>query len=191
MRKCYDCNHTLEQGVSFCSNCGRKIVSKKDREKVQQQKEKKQLELFKNQRLVSLAQFQALHLQIQDDAKKENKEIRIRSKKIFWRCCFFLLLGGFVVEKFAPTKNEDYISVAAVILAVNLTYVAIMYLFTSGDGKRWLTANEYYSIVHSRYRNGQHRCIKCGSKGIYKSTPYRSNRTNCQCSKCSFPFYEI
>ncbi len=50
---------------------------------------------------------------------------------------------------------------------------------------RVVTEEFYYTIPTSRDVNGNHRCIFCGNKGIYKSTIYRTSTTVNACSKCS------
>lgn len=47
-----------------------------------------------------------------------------------------------------------------------------------------LTKNQYYSLKSSRNKNGEHQCIFCGNKGIYKSTIYKTSSVVHKCSKC-------
>jgi cold shock CspA family protein/predicted RNA-binding Zn-ribbon protein involved in translation (DUF1610 family) len=47
----------------------------------------------------------------------------------------------------------------------------------------------YYTIPNSRDQGGNHRCIACGAKGIYRRTPYKSNSTLADCSKCGFELW--
>jgi cold shock CspA family protein/predicted RNA-binding Zn-ribbon protein involved in translation (DUF1610 family) len=47
----------------------------------------------------------------------------------------------------------------------------------------------YYTIPYSRDKGGSHRCIACGAKGIYRRTPYKSNSTLADCSKCGFELW--
>lgn len=47
----------------------------------------------------------------------------------------------------------------------------------------------YYGIAHSRDNNGNHRCIFCGNRGIYKQGEYKTNNTHCHCSKCEKLLY--
>lgn len=46
-----------------------------------------------------------------------------------------------------------------------------------------LNSTEYYSIKYSKV-DGQHRCIYCGNKGIYKSTVYKEGTLISKCSSC-------
>lgn len=50
--------------------------------------------------------------------------------------------------------------------------------------KTHLNSHQYHLLVDSKSLNGKHQCIFCGNKGIYRSTPYRTNITECRCSKC-------
>lgn len=43
---------------------------------------------------------------------------------------------------------------------------------------------EYYSLPNTKNDNGQHQCLFCGHRGIYKSTIYKTNTVVSKCSKC-------
>jgi hypothetical protein len=45
-------------------------------------------------------------------------------------------------------------------------------------------AAEYYALPGSRDQFGEHRCIQCGGRGQWKSTPYATNLTAVACSTC-------
>lgn len=47
-----------------------------------------------------------------------------------------------------------------------------------------LTAKQYYKIKGTENTNGEHQCIFCGNRGIYRSTIYKTNTVQCKCSKC-------
>ena len=47
-----------------------------------------------------------------------------------------------------------------------------------------LTNKQYHSLKGTINDSGEHQCVFCGNKGIYKSTPYKTNITECRCSKC-------
>lgn len=53
---------------------------------------------------------------------------------------------------------------------------------------RWDEA-DYYSVPGSRDINGEHRCIHCGHRGIYKRGEYKTNNEHAQCSKCKVHFW--
>ena len=44
--------------------------------------------------------------------------------------------------------------------------------------------SDYDKLPGTRDANGDHRCFHCGNRGIYRHTPYKSNITRADCSKC-------
>ena len=46
------------------------------------------------------------------------------------------------------------------------------------------TSQNYYSIPHSKDSSNNHRCIFCGSRGIYRKGEYKTENTHSSCSKC-------
>ncbi|WP_375766935.1 zinc ribbon domain-containing protein [Archangium gephyra] len=54
-----------------------------------------------------------------------------------------------------------------------------------------VSASNYYSIPHSNDAEGEHRCIFCGNRGIWRKGIYRTNDKIANCSKCKAQlFYE-
>lgn len=49
---------------------------------------------------------------------------------------------------------------------------------------RQVGSKDYYSVTHAQDIHGQHRCIFCGGRGIWRRTPYKTNSTVCSCSTC-------
>ncbi len=43
---------------------------------------------------------------------------------------------------------------------------------------------EYYSIPGTKDGSGEHRCIYCGHRGIYRHGQYKTNNEYADCSKC-------
>lgn len=50
--------------------------------------------------------------------------------------------------------------------------------------KKW----DYYAIAHSRV-DGEHRCIFCGNRGIWRKGVYKSNEVIHNCSQCKKELY--
>jgi hypothetical protein len=44
--------------------------------------------------------------------------------------------------------------------------------------------SDYYSLPHALDGDSEHRCIFCGSRGIYRQGQYKTNNTHSNCSKC-------
>lgn len=77
---------------------------------------------------------------------------------------------------------------APIILAGGL--VAAGMAFIGGLGNKTISQSQYYSLPGSRFDNGDHRCIYCGSRakdgrGIYTHGQYKSNTKFHDCSRCS------
>lgn len=51
----------------------------------------------------------------------------------------------------------------------------------------WLIGRENYELlIGSKDKQGNHRCIICGNKGIYRKGVYKRSTVYCSCSKCGF-----
>ncbi len=48
----------------------------------------------------------------------------------------------------------------------------------------------YYQIKGSTDQNGNHRCINCGGRGIWRKGEYKSKDVYCRCSKCQFDLWK-
>jgi hypothetical protein len=49
--------------------------------------------------------------------------------------------------------------------------------------------SDYYSVPGSRDDDGEHRCIQCGHRGIYRHGEYKTNAEHAECSKCKQPLW--
>lgn len=66
---------------------------------------------------------------------------------------------------------------------------ALLMLYPRNTG--WLFGSTlYYEINGSRDKQGNHRCINCGGRGIYRSGEYKSDDVYCYCSKCNFGLWQ-
>ena len=66
---------------------------------------------------------------------------------------------------------------AAVVGAAALMSIAVAYYARWDEG-------DYYTVPGSKDINGEHRCIWCGHRGIYRHGEYRTNNEHAACSKC-------
>jgi cold shock CspA family protein/predicted RNA-binding Zn-ribbon protein involved in translation (DUF1610 family) len=55
--------------------------------------------------------------------------------------------------------------------------------------KTRMSKSAYYTIPHSKDEHGNHRCLVCAAKGIYRSKPYQTVTTIADCSKCGFELW--
>ena len=53
------------------------------------------------------------------------------------------------------------------------------------------TPTNYYAVEGSLGQDGEHRCIFCGNRGIYRKGEYRTDKKYSSCSACgAFLFQE-
>ncbi len=169
-RTCFDCGELLPDGASFCSNCGRQILKRSERVQRDANREGQ-----KNAEQALLAESKAaydkLRASITEDATESNKATRAVS----WVCLATLPIVYFVDQLwcFASLAGFGF------------------FVTRKQDPDRRLSKGEYYSLAGSRFGNGDHRCIFCGAKGIFRKGVYAADTTLAGCSKCSEPlFYE-
>jgi len=90
---------------------------------------------------------------------------------------FVLVLAGLFAALALLPRGDSFI-LPSVICGV------LLLLTLLGSSEVRLTEAEYYVLPGSRDTRGEHRCIHCGHPGIYRSSPYETNHTNADCSKC-------
>ena len=169
-RLCHDCCHELPSGASYCSNCGRQL--RKRSERLAEEAKRKERRLAE----------QALSNNGREAYINYRKKLANRAAKrnpVVWSfvslfglialACFYLNLGISVVVAF--------------------TVMAMVSLAFYFNPNRWLSSSEYYSLPGSRFENGQHRCIFCGAKGIFRQGEYKTDTKYAQCSKCESSLY--
>lgn len=62
--------------------------------------------------------------------------------------------------------------------------VIIGVILILASAKTHLNSQQYHSLCDSKTLSGEHQCIFCGNNGIYRSSPHKTNITECRCSKC-------
>jgi hypothetical protein len=164
-RLCHDCRHELPYGASYCSYCGRQIC--KSSERLAEEAKRKERRLAE-QALSNNGREAYINY------RKKLAHLAAKRNPVVWGlfsifglialACFFLNLGIAVVVAF--------------------TVMAIVSLGFYFNPNRWLSSSEYYSFPGSRFENGQHRCIFCGAKGIFRQGEYKTDNKYAQCSKC-------
>lgn len=53
-----------------------------------------------------------------------------------------------------------------------------------GGIKSTLSAKAYYRLPGTQGVDGEHRCVMCGWRGIYRSTIYKTQTVTASCAKC-------
>ncbi len=169
MPKCVKCKTDLTGKESFCPRCGKKVDASTS---VANDK------LFAQQRAESMKALSAIQ---SSDAAQSYKAAR--------RAFVTFIISFICIAIWAYTRKPiGYDFAAALIDAIPAFIIAaIVYSVSSPPD---MNSSIYYSIPWAKDAKG-HRCIFCGNRGIYRSTPYKTNSTICSCSKCrNFLFYE-
>lgn len=66
-----------------------------------------------------------------------------------------------------------------------LIFVAMIgIILIVASAKTHLNSKQYHSLSDSQNFTGEHQCVFCGNEEIYRSTPHKTNITQCRCSQC-------
>jgi hypothetical protein len=114
-----------------------------------------------------------------DNYRKELARRAAKRNPVVWG--LFSIFGLIALASYF--LNQDLAVVGAFIV------VALVSLAFSINPNRWLSPSEYYSFPGARFESGQHRCIFCGAKGIYRRGEYKTNNKYAQCSQCESPLF--
>lgn len=157
--KCFKCNHENTKGSKFCSNCGKHFHKKK----TQVEKDTIKSVTYPNEEAVKL-----------HTAKQKE---RAYNSTIIWSIYIVILVLIFIFS-------------AGQIMAVVLGGLfSLVFALTFALATKTVTPEYYYSLPGSKNLHGEHTCIFCGNRGIYKSTIYKTNITVNACSKCKKPLF--
>jgi hypothetical protein len=162
--KCFECKFEMPDGSKFCSNCGKNFQIK--------------TKLNQNE-----GEIQRSNLWPHQESKDVYNRILLGKKSTFAKIrqfLWFLILLGFVyfyISQGQSWHNYEFIIIAGLVFLVFLI-----------QPKR-LSSVEYYRIPYSRGDDGKHRCIWCGSRGIYKHGEYKTDNVYHDCSKCGVGLY--
>lgn len=171
--QCFKCQHDNQKGSKFCSKCGKNFQSHKA---TQLEYNKSTDSNISNREHVNYPQQNAL------DALKKIEEEKSSNINKLW-LGYFIIIISFGILSFLDSfskYNSFFMFVGFALTILNI-------IITSHIKK--LSDTQYYSIPMSKNSQGQHRCIFCGNKGIYKSTIYKTNTTVNACSKCQEVLY--
>jgi predicted RNA-binding Zn-ribbon protein involved in translation (DUF1610 family) len=103
------------------------------------------------------------------------------SRKVFGVLALACLGLSAVATFFLP--GSPILTAGAIVGFLVFTLWALLW------GPGMLNVSEYYTVPGSRDADGEHRCISCGHRGIYRKGEYRSNTVEAHCSKCGFHFW--
>lgn len=85
------------------------------------------------------------------------------------------LVGGTLVFG----RSSDALGAASIVALIVLFAGTAVYCAVT----QW-SQQDYYSVPGSRDGTGNHRCLWCGNRGIYKHGEYKTNTKYADCSKC-------
>jgi len=169
VKDCFECGEEVLSDAEFCHKCGRRVKSKSPQSTLPPKAKR-----GPDEQLIarSKAELDDLRLGIAKSAGQNNKQM--------WLWVGFFSVITFLV--FTSSNNLDWYSVIpGLIVVIALTRMA--------HKDRWLVMKEYYSIGGSIDQNGEHRCIFCGNRGIFRKGEYASETTYAACSKCKSPLF--
>jgi hypothetical protein len=154
--QCFTCDTVCPPNANFCPSCGRNFRPRATHQAVapNESGERRRPNAYPHE--ASLAQWHAL--------------TRSKTTKALLWASPLLALGGLSLW---VIRDWWFVPFVALILSIN----AFVYM-------RRVRPAEYYAIPHSSDAQGQHRCIFCGNRGIYKKGEYKTNNTHSHCSKC-------
>ncbi len=154
-KTCFGCNRIVEISARFCSHCGRNMTSTKPKSSPKQPTRQSESE--------SLRAYKQLREEIKRQAGNRNN--------IIFPIVLVMLIGNVAYHWGQWVEMMIY------------AVPAFVFSMLHGDENRWLTPREYYSLPGSS-SGGEHRCIFCGSRGIYRKGEYKTDNTYARCPKC-------
>lgn len=161
MMICHECKHDCPDGSNFCPNCGRNFKPKRSAGN----------EGGPAQRAEAASNYP--NPAFVDSYKSKRREIRNTALT----AAAIVLAGG---VGYGLVNEYGLLVIASPILAL---------FVYSGLGR--FTATNYYAVKGARGQDGEHRCVFCGGRGIYRKGEYRTEKKYANCSKCgTFLFQE-
>lgn len=152
--ECFKCNHINEPHAKFCSNCGKSFGNKNVNKSHQN-----------NQTKIAYPNSEAVSMH---EARQKEKAFN----SILVIVIFAIIFG--VVALLAG-------DIIGILFGAAITSIFFLFFFFA---KKTVTEKYYYTIPTSKDNEGNHHCIYCGNKGIYKNTIYKTNTVVNSCSKC-------
>jgi len=163
--KCPNCNSQTSKNDNFCPNCGAKVESNKEQPN-------------KNHKSDGVN-----FIELKEQSNKALELIR-KDIKDFASAVNPMLYIAYAVLCYLFYKNFSGLH-----LLFLIGFSSVFLWMIKADPNRLLRSSEYYSILGSTNLNGEHRCIYCGARGVYKHGQYKSNITYAKCTKCESYLY--
>ncbi len=160
-QNCENCMTHVPRDAAFCPRCGTRL-SRTDHHQATRRAMIDQ----------SVAAYENYREAIAEDAGIFNRKLK-----------FFTLFGFLSAICWYFLFDGPLLGVLLVITG------SLFPIFLWINENRWLDSDEYYDLPNSVDRNGRHRCIFCGNRGIYVKGEYASDAKYSYCSKCSHPLF--
>lgn len=165
---CFKCQAENVDSANFCSNCGRQFNSKTSG--VERKKPRAVQDGLSKADMDGLSKIRL------------NRKVRAISAGLVG----FVFAGGMMIyllnaEKTIIKESPILMGLPVLIFAV-LVFLLLLYC-------RQISRAEYESLPGAIGTDGQHRCIFCGHRGIYRHGQYRSNQVWNDCSMCGRTLY--
>ena len=159
--ECFTCHTVCDDDARFCSNCGRSFRPRGARDSAEAQSATA-LKSNPYPHQTSATQWVALNQELE-------RQERVAAR--FWFVPLFVFGALFGQFMFGSLH-------VALLAGIALGFTSRSFVH------RPVRKAHYYEIAHSRDGQGNHRCIFCGNRGIYKKGQYATQNTHSHCSKC-------
>lgn len=179
MANCTQCGTPAKPGDKFCGKCGHQFGGAnprrdgQDRRNGSHQHARPAAILPALQTPSGLARFD----EIWSSRRQHAKSVRT--------ACLLLSCLGFGAAFVAYQAHSD----AAFAFGI-VSFIILAVAARAGAGA-YMKEADYYSIPGSRDDSGNHRCIRCGNRGIFRKGEYKTANKYANCSKsdCSEPLF--
>lgn len=187
MKKCFDCGAEFQPGARFCSQCGRNFRAATGGRRREPQKAASPQGAPPHSESILRAENGGRHREPPKAASPQGDYPYSES------------IDAWEALKASKRNTAMWIFAVGAVLTVAATAVfgvtaamvgGVMTLIVIMISMR-VSASAYYAIPHSLDAKGEHRCIFCGNRGIWRKGVYRTNNKIANCSKCKAElFYE-
>ena len=87
-----------------------------------------------------------------------------------------LLISGILLALFATWFMSDASATGLIVAVIACAWTIWL--------EQRVSQKNYYALPHAHDEEGEHRCIFCGGRGIYRKGVYKSSTVHSNCSKC-------
>ena len=178
--KCFDCGADLAAGIRLCGNCGREIRNRNgnsNRNGSRREPSGGSRQTFPiAEALTALEAWKAA---------KQNRHTKRQQTQRITAGIAMLLSASFCGSQIGMTRFTLGADPAPAVIA-EFIFVAATVILLSSLRRCVLfpSEREYYTLPGAHAATGEHQCVFCGGRGVHKKTPYKTNSTVADCTKC-------